>query len=435
MDTKSAQNKIAILGFGEEGRALFKFLRTSAEFKNNEIWILDKNRETKTPRGARCKLGENYLKNLSRFDLIFRSPGISPAIPELKAVQAAISSGTRLFFEKAPCKIIGITGSKGKSTTATLLYNILKEDNRDAYLAGNIGISPLRLLPKLTKESIVVLELSSFQLQDISLSPHIAIVLDVFPEHLDYHKNIKEYVDAKINIAKWQKDSDRILYFKNNKYSKKIAAESRGKKLAIIPNSRELENIIENSKISGTHNIKNAVMAVNAAREIGCSASAIACALKKFKGLEHRLKLVRTTRINQPPISVSFYNDSASTNPNTAVAALSAIKEPKILIAGGKDKKLDYKILGQALRGTKTLQVVLYGENRYKIAKSIRKTMVPVLLKQDLEKAISSAYEIARSIDAYSQIAVVFSPASASFDMFKDFKERGERFKKIVRAL
>lgn len=437
MDTESAQKKIAILGFGEEGKALFKFLRTSPEFKNNEIWILDKNREIKIPRGAKSKLGESYLKNLSQFDLIFRSPGISPAIPELKAAQAkaVISSGTRIFFEKSPCKIIGITGSKGKSTTATLLYNILKEDKRDAYLAGNIGNSPVRLLTGLTKESIIVLELSSFQLQDLTLSPHLAIVLDVFPEHLDYHENLKEYVNAKTNISKWQKNTDSILYFKNNKYSKKIAAESKGRKLAVIPNSRELENIIENSNISGTQNIKNAVMAVNAAREIGCSTSAIANALKKFKGLEHRLKLVRTTKINQPPISISFYNDSASTNPNTAVAALSAIKEPKILIAGGKDKKLDYKILGQALKVTKTLQVVLYGENRYKIAKCIRKTTVPVILKQDLEKASSAAYEIARSIDAYSKIAVVFSPASASFDMFKNFKERGKKFKKIVRGL
>ena len=436
--TKATKGKIAILGFGEEGRAVLQFLRRSPHFKEKEIWVLDRNPKLKVPRHTKQKLGVGYLENLDRFQAIFRSPGISPELPELKKASqlgTLVSSGTRLFFEEAPCKIVGITGSKGKSTAATLLYKILREDGRDVCLAGNIGNSPLPLLSKLHKKSIVILELSSFQLQDLPRSPHIAIVLDIFPEHLDYHGNFRAYFEAKSNIAKNQKPGDKIFYFKNNRHSAKIAKTSPGKKVPVHLHYRAFESYLSYSPLRGMHNFKNALMALTVARSLRTKPEAILSAIKAFGGLPHRLEFIKTVRVNQPPIAISFYNDSASTNPHATAAALSALKEPKILICGGKDKGLDYKPLARALKNSKVLQMVLFGENRYRLARALRKTPAPLLIRPDLEKAVASALDIAKSIDAYPEISVIFSPASASFDMFRDYKERGEKFAQIVKKI
>ena len=232
---------IAILGFGREGKSVLKFLKKSSAYRYSEITILDK------------KFNADYLKNLDRFDVIFRSPGVPFNLPEIQSAiknGVKVSSATKLFFQQCPAPIIGITGTKGKSTTATLLYKILKNcaqkpwrkahtnkkysrhshyNFASVYLAGNIGKPALEILPKLSKKSLVILELSSFQLQDLNYSPDVALVLDIFEEHLDKHKNFREYFDAKSNIARHQKKSDAIIYFADNKYSSAIAKKSIGK--------------------------------------------------------------------------------------------------------------------------------------------------------------------------------------------------------------
>lgn len=397
--------KVGILGFGREGKSVFKFLKKKAT-------ILDQKKD------------KNYLKNLNSFDLVFRSPGVPYNLPEIqKAIKAGVkfSSATKLFFELCPAPIIGITGTKGKGTTSTLIYQILKKCGFKVLLAGNIGKSPLEILPKVNKKTWVVLELSSFQLQDLEKSPRVAVVTDVFPDHMDAHKDMKEYVDAKSNIALHQKKSDVIFYFQDNLLSKKIAEKSPGAKIGITGGPFGLK--------------KNYVLASTVTAYLGCPTEKIFHTVKNFRGVEHRMEFAR--EIN----GVRFYNDSASTNPQTAAAAVLSFKEPVVLIAGGKDKNLDYKPLAEAIKKSGNVKmVVLIGENKNKILHSlagIRNKELRIKNATDLKSAVELAHKFARSLIHNSQfiIHVLFSPGAASFDMFKDYADRGEKFKRAVRLL
>ncbi len=454
-------DKIAILGFGREGKSLLKFLKETPKYRDAEIEILDQ------------KQGKDYLKNLSDFDLVFRSPGVPYNLSEIqRAIKNGVkfSSATKLFFDLCTAKIIGITGTKGKGTTSTILYQILKKCGRDVYLAGNIGKPATDILPKLRKNSLVILELSSFQLQDLQKSPPIAVVVDTFPDHLDAHKNMNEYVNAKSNIARYQKRTGVIFYFKDNLLSRGIAQKSLGAKIGIAGNPFGLR--------------KNKTMAAAVASYLGCPPEKIASVIKNFKGMPHRMQLIRTIK---PKIyssvlkntRIDFYDDSASTNPQTAAAAIHSLSNVKckmrheqsknkislslacpamaavacpmslILIAGGKDKNLDYAPLADAIRESNQVKaVILFGENKNKIAKTISsgtmKLKIGIRKTKDLKSAVELAYKSARSMiqdsipigrQARFMIHVLFSPASASFDMFKDYADRGEQFKKIVKSL
>lgn len=429
--------KIAILGYGVEGKSAEKFLRK--EFKAARLEIRD------------IKLqGKGYLKNLEKFDMIVRSPGIpflSPEIRRAKKKGVEITSSTKLFFENAKGILVGITGTKGKGTTATLLYKILKANHLGSeipsrgniHLIGNMGIPMLDELPKLKKNSISVLELSSFQLQDLDYSPHIAVILDISPDHLNYHKNFKEYLNAKEQIVSnpppypppfireggeerfylssrgrvssypW-----KVFYFPDNKFSKQIAQKSKGKKIGIVADP----NLI--LKIPGAHNLKNASMAAAVARALGAKEDIIKKVIRNFKGLPHRLEFVREIR------GVKFYNDSASTNPAATVAALKAFDAPKILIAGGAGKNLDYAPIGKALKNSNTKLVVLNGENKKEIGSALGKAP-PTIYVENLKSAIKLAFRKAKKGDI-----ILLSPASTAFDQFSGYGERGKVFKKLV---
>jgi len=427
--------KIAILGFGREGKSTLKFLKKNQP--KAEIKILDR------------KLDKNYLKNLSDFNIVYRSPGVPYNLPEIqKAIKSDVkfSSSTQLFFDKAKkigCKIIGITGTKGKGTTATLLYKILKACNKPVYLAGNIGKPAIEILNKLKRNSIVILELSSFQLQDLKKSPAIAVILDIFPDHLDAHKNINEYFNAKSAIAKFQNPNDKIFYFSDNRRSKWIASKSRAKKIPVqfLDVGRPkiwMSDVQKLIKMPGEHNFKNAVMAATVALSLGCPKEKIIKVVKNFPGNEHRLELARKIMIRQAHHKnkslIYFYNDSASTNPQTAAVAIRAFKEPKILIAGGKDKGLNYSPLSQAIKNSNTKLVVLFGENKNKIEKTISKSGVPIKLVKNLKDAVETAYHYSIFHIQHSTF-IIFSPASASFDIFKDYADRGKKFKELVKNL
>src|SRR3989344_295855 len=252
------KGKMGILGFGVEGQSTLRFLKKSSQYKNAEIWICDKNRNLKKPFGPNIhfQLGASYLKNLSHFDIVFRSPGIPYLTPEIQKARRAgsqISSATKLFFSELLTKrrknpirssnasngarpiLIGVTGSKGKGTTCTLLNQIFKKAGFKTLLLGNIGKPMLDSLKKALRTDIVILELSSFQLQDVEQSPDIAVIVDTFPEHLDHHKTIKEYVDAKANIARFQTPKNAVFYFKNNAMSSRMARAGHGRKIGVMP--------------------------------------------------------------------------------------------------------------------------------------------------------------------------------------------------------
>lgn len=401
--------KIAVLGsYGVEGKANARFLRK--KYPKAELVMLDR------------RHGKNYLKNLSDFDIIYRTPGISYNLKEIqKALRKGVNvtSGTEVFLAGARGTVIGITGTKGKGTTATLIHMVLKSAGRDVYLAGNIGKPALDLMHKLNKNSITVLELSSFQLQGINYSPHIAVVLDIFPDHLDAHKNFREYIDAKSNIATHQKHDDLIFYVPDNKYSAEIANLSAGKKIAVSQTSFPV-----NLKIPGAHNVKNAAMAAAVVSHFDVSPIITIGVINNFMGLPFRLKLTRKIG------GISIYNDSASTNPQTTAAALASFPgKPKVLIAGGKDKNLNYRPVADSVSRENIRSVVLFGENRAKIKKAIG-AGVKIHNSNNLRSAVNAAMKLSKPGDI-----IIFSPGASSFDMFTSYIERGEEFDSIVKNL
>ena len=295
------------------------------------------------------------IEDLNGFDFVFRSPGFHPNNPALEKARKGgieITSATKVFFDLCPCPIVGVTGTKGKGTTSTLIYEMLKSQGFDAYLGGNIGTPPLEFLPKLTKDSKVVLELSSFQLMDLEKSPHVAVMLMTTSEHLDYHKDVYEYVNAKRNIFRFQKESDFAVVNKDYPASNESDIESIGKVYrvsreqgvdqgcfvrgeSIVLKMNDEEEVILSTKdiaLPGKHNLENVCASIVAALCTGCSMKSIIPVLKKFQGLPHRIEFIRLVK------GVKYYNDSFSTTPETAIAAIEAFEEPKILILGGSSK-------------------------------------------------------------------------------------------------
>lgn len=423
---------IAIAGFGNEGRTLLTFLKKSPRYKKAVITVLDRNEglagelsKLKVP----YRLGIGYLKGITAFDIVFRSPGIPYLTPEIqKAVKkgVVVSSQTKLFFDEllisrkaaksAKPAIIGVTGTKGKGTTSTLIFQMLKNAKYKTVLAGNIGKPMIESLAVAKKADYVVLELSSFQLQDMAVSPDIAVVVDIFPDHLDAHKDLREYYAAKANIGRFQKKADRIFFYTTNAGSVRIASKSPARKHGVTPKQDNLR--------------KNFEMAAAVARACGASGTVIEKTVKKFTGLEHRLELVKKIK------SIAFYNDSAGTNPIATSAAILSFKEPIVLIAGGKDKGLSYAALAGALKKSTVQHVVLFGENRSKIAHEIKSAKRTITMASDLKDALKTAFARAKELAAQKESAViVFSPAAASFDMFTSYKQRGEMYKKTVNAL
>ena len=401
--------KVAILGgLGVEGQALKKYLKKTRP--GLKPVILDR------------KLDPNYLSRLKEFDLIYRTPGVIYSLPEIqRAIRARVkfSSPMNLFFETARGTIVGVTGSKGKGTTAKMIYEVLRSAGRDAYLGGNIGNSPLEFVERLTDRSVTVLELSNLQLWDIRYSPHIAVVLDVFPEHLDWHKSFREYLQSKTGITKHQRKGDLVFFAADNKYSKKIAYKSRGKKIAVKPDHLPIKLLV-----LGDHNLKNASMAAAVCAHFKVRPDIILHTISQSKGLPYRLQKSREVG------GVVYYNDSASTTHETAVAAVKAFpKTPKVLLLGGKDKNSDYSVLERGLRGENIKLAVIFGASKTKIQGAIKKT-AKIKLAKDLAGAAKMARGAARPGDI-----VLFSPGATSLDMFKNYQDRGEQFDKIVKKI
>lgn len=445
---------VAILGWGINGLDAYQFLQK----QKASITIIDKKEEKELNFSeiekdkVRLILGKSYLnEGLIKYDYIFRAPGVYRYLPEIIEAEknkVIVTSAVKLFFDLCPGKIIGVTGTKGKGTTSTLIYEILEKYRKDIYLAGNIGEPILELIPRLTKNSWVVLELSSFQLIDLKRSPHIAVVLNITEDHMDWHKNRIEYVEAKRNIVKYQNKKDFAVlnydyptsrgfsrhtdagkrYFSvNNKikgiYVKNgaIVIEEEGNKIEIGKTANLL--------LRGKHNWENICAASYAAFLAGASIDSINKTIYSFKGLEHRLELVG--EIN----SIKFYNDSFSTNPQTTIAAIKSFTEPITLILGGSDKGLNYDDMGKKITDNKNiLNIILIGDIANTIGKSLSKARftrnIVRLGKMDIKMITKRCLQITPKDGI-----VLLSPATASFDMFEDYKDRGKQFKEAVKLL
>ncbi len=446
---KSSKNihNIAILGFSKEGRAALNYFKKAPQYKDAQITICDKNPSLKPIKGRNIsyQLGQQYLDNLESFTQIVRSPGIwylTPQIQKAKEHGVIITSATQLFFDalkelkKRPL-VIGITGTKGKGTVSTLIYEMLKAGKKKVLIAGNIGKPAIEIIGQAKKADAVVLELSSFQLQDIRTSPDIAVVLSISPDHQDVHRDMNEYVQAKAGITRNQTSDQAVFYVAGNELTSQIAKQSKGKQFAVEGKSFDIFSQ-EDLKIIGSHSYGNAIMAATVARFIGISDKAIKKVAISFVGLPHRLQLIKTIKNKLTKgASIYFYNDSLSTNPSTASAAVKALHIPIVLIAGGKDAQFDYAPLADAVNESTVRSMVLYGENKHKIAEALRVTNITPEIVSTLADAVTLAYQRAQyhaTIEKASA-AVILSPASKSFDMFKDYEDRGNQFVSLVKKL
>ena len=436
--------KIAVLGLGVSNRPLVRLLleygchvtgcdRTPREQLDAEVLELEQ-------LGCHLRVGENYLEDVSA-DVVFRTPGMHPANPAICALRshgAEVTSEMEVFFEVCPCRIIAVTGSDGKTTTTTLISEFLKAEGKTVWLGGNIGTPLLPLCRQMNAEDLAVVELSSFQLMDMRRSAHVAVVTNLAPNHLDVHKDMAEYTEAKKNIFRFQDAAHRLILnadngitaaFRGNGTTEFFSRQGKPARVRAENGSiyRDGQEVLKAEEIllPGVHNVENYMAAILAVDGL-VSDETIRHVARTFGGVEHRIELVRIKD------GVRFYNDSIASSPSRTIAGLRSFPEKVILIAGGYDKNIPYDELGPEIcRHVKLL--VLGGATGPKIRQAVENCggeQPRIIDCADFTAAVSAAAAAAQPGDV-----VLMSPASAAFDQFKNFMVRGQYFKKIVMEL
>ena len=464
---------IIILGYGREGESTYKFIRKN--FPDKKIEIVDENvkiTELKPylndDKNIEFNLSSDYFRDIDKYDIVVKTPGISFKDYDISEFRDKIYSQLELLLEFIPCKTIGITGTKGKSTTSSLLYKVLKDQGLDTLLLGNIGEPYFNDLDKMSEDTILVLELSSHALEFVRKSPNISILLNIFQEHLDHHNKIDEYITAKFNIAKYQEKGDYFIYNATNEYmtefiNQKIIDEEniiKENDIAILGNiSKEdkdkckkiKEDIVNgkfknyihmidhtiylnndilcdkkiNTKLKGNHNINNMLFIFAVAKILNLDFKKVLKSFKEFEPLEHRLEFVDT--IND----ITYYNDSISTIPEATIAAIKALKHVNTVIVGGTDRGISLDILYSFLKKNKKVENIIClpktGEYIYEALKNSNKKLIMV---KNVEEAVVEASKITKK----GEICLL-SPSSASYGFYKNFEERGKVFKESVKKL
>lgn len=465
--------KVAVLGLGIENLALAKYLATRGSkitvCDNRDQAALGNRYEMLHKLGVTFRLGPDYLNNLEEFKQLYRSPGLPLFQPELVRAAAngvKITSAIRLFLELCPCPIIGVTGSKGKGTTSTLINQILKlhqeKSGRCAYLGGNIGIAPFEFIEELQPEDRVVLELSSFQLEDFDRSVNIGVITNITEDHLapadplnpNYHKSRPEYIQAKTNLFRHQRPDDLTILNIDDPTSRELVPEVPGKLYTYgsmqqtsgawfskQPNgiysiwwnvTGKPELIIESDSIQirGEHNLLNIAAAALACHAAGAGLESIREGIAGYTGLEHRLEYVATVN------GIQFFDDSFATAPAPTIVALKAFNEPIVLIAGGADKGNDYTLLGEEIIKSTVKTVVLIGTMGPKIGASVNQAAERLgkPLPKLVEGGVTMGEIFANALaNANAGDVVLLSTACASFGLFNNYKERGDLFKAEVK--
>ncbi|MHC1719465.1 MAG: UDP-N-acetylmuramoyl-L-alanine--D-glutamate ligase [Clostridiaceae bacterium] len=443
--------KTAVVGLGVSNRPLIDFLinlgaEVSGFDKKNENQFQDVADELKS-KGVTLMLGDNYLANLAGYDVVFKTPSMRidcDAFRKVAAEGAYITSEMEEFVRYCPARIFGVTGSDGKTTTTSLIYSMLKAEGYRTWVGGNIGTPLFTRIEEMHDTDKVVLELSSFQLMTMNVSPEVAVITNLSPNHLDMHKSMEEYVMAKENIYKYQNEGDLLVLNRDNEITNNMAGEAAGRLMQFSIKEKpskgawysdgilyledkqvcEKKNII----IKGMHNVENFLAAFCAVSD-DVKIENMKKVAETFSGVEHRCEFVRELN------GIKYYNDSIATSPSRTLAGIIAFEKPVILIAGGYDKNLPFDVLAEhGMDHIKSL--ILVGATKYKIKEAFGKEFekrgasIPVILVETFEEAIMKAKEAAAEGDI-----VTLAPACASFDMFPNFAERGNAFKEMVNNL
>jgi UDP-N-acetylmuramoylalanine--D-glutamate ligase len=449
--------RVAVIGLGISNTPLVEYLGrlgvNITVFDKSEPEALKDKIQALKDYNVEFSLGKDYLSRLKGFDVIFKTPIVRPDIPEFLAEKergATITSEMEVFFDLCPAEILAVTGSDGKTTTTTMIYELMKAQGYHCYLGGNIGTPLLNRIDGITSEDKIVLELSSFQLLTMRKSPHVAVITNLSPNHLDVHTSMEEYVDAKKNIYRHQQKGDLAVFNADNAITNALKQEAADQSV-FFSRTQELKTgaFLKNDilcyrddsgtteylhkkelALPGDHNVENYLAAIAATKAYVSADTAVRVG-KSLKGIEHRIEFVRELN------GVKYYNDSIGSSPSRTMATLNAFDQRVILIAGGYDKKIPYDPLGDVLI-EKTKHLILIGQTASLIEMALMRRLkgknrgldLRITHCSTLRQAVDCAYLSAKPGDI-----VLLSPASASFDMFKNFEERGRKFKEYVMAL
>lgn len=441
--------QVSVIGIGISNRPLIAFLqkngaRVTAHDKKTQEQLGSVAQELKEA-GVQLVLGDGYLDDIPG-EVVFKTPGLRfdhPSLERARRAGALVTSEMEVFLKLCPGRVFAVTGSDGKTTTTTLIHRMLTQAGYHTYLGGNIGTPLLSEVETMQQDDCVVLELSSFQLHTLKQSPHTAVVTNITPNHLDYHKDYEEYIEAKKNIFIHQTAEDTVVLNLDNDVTARFKDEAKGRVVTFSKTNPSADVYFDGTdillrgkkilaakdiKIPGIHNVENYMAAIGAVHEL-VGEDVVQTVAKTFGGVEHRIELVRTID------GVRYYNSSIDSSPNRTKNTLNVFSEPVVLIAGGKDKGIPYDEIGKPIVDhVKTL--ILIGATSQAIYRAVQAEMekqnktIPVFFETDYEAAVRRAKEAAVPGDV-----VLLSNASTSFDMFRNFEERGNLFKELVNRL
>lgn len=434
--------KILILGFGKEGQSTYKLIRKYLQ--NQQLYIADNKEEfqkgykfLEQDNNVTYISGNKYLDNLDEYDIIMKSPGISFVGIDTSKYINKIKSQLELLLEFFNIFTIGVTGTKGKSTTSSLLYKILKEQNRKCMLLGNIGVPVFDYVDSMEDDIIVILEMSSHQLEYMKLSTNIAILLNIYEEHLDHYESFEKYAEAKCNIYKYQKESDYFLYNIDNEmlnkliqttsdHTYKVSIEDRDGSDIYLRNDKvyfkdkEIYNRNEKRNLIGDYNLNNIMFVLGVSEILKLDINKTIKSISEFKPLEHRLELVGKYN------DVLYYDNSIGTIPMATIEAVKSLKYVDTLIIGGMDRGINYQDFIEYLNNSDIKNIICMPKTGHDIAKYLKREKAYIV--EDLEEAVN----VAKKVTEKGKICLL-SPAAASYGFFKNFEEKGDLFKKLVK--
>ncbi len=438
---KLKDKNIAILGFGREGQSTYHFIRK--HLPNKKLTILDKKELSIEDENVECITGDTYLNSLDQYDMIIKSPGISLKDIDITSIKDKITSQLELLLEVYKNNIIGITGTKGKSTTSSLIYEIIKDQWKDTYLLGNIGVPVLDEIDNYKKDTKLVIEMSSHQLEFIHVSPHIALILNLYQDHLDHAGTLEHYHQNKMNIAKNQDKDDYFIYSDDNHYLNDIMKKTSIKSNIYtvrfdnenrVGNATRLkgkdvyindEKIYTDGKrnIIGDHNLKNIMFALTVTKIMNFDINKAIKVIENFKGLKYRMEYIGKYH------DIHFYNDTIATIPAATINAIQAIGNVNTLIFGGLDRKIDYQDFIKYLKTSDIENFICMPTTGTTIGKELESTNKNIIFVNTLEEAHEEALKYTKK-----NMSCLLSPAAASYEFFKNFEEKGKCFEEIVKS-
>lgn len=437
---KLKNKNVAILGFGKEGKSTYNFIRRHLDLKltilDKDKELINKNQFLADDKNLDFVLGSTYLDNLSRFDIIIKSAGVSLKDIDTTDIIDKLTSQYALILEDTDLFTIGVTASKGKTTTTTLIYDIISKQRNNVYLLGNMGNPPLDYIESFNKDSILVIELAALQLQYIKKSPKISCLLNLFEEHLDYFGDKDKYYKAKLNIFKYQNSNDYSLYFKDNEtlndYVKNMNIDSNLISISMeeISDTYLKDNIvyykgkelyIDNNErhILGKHNLENIMFVLTICEILNLDIKKAIKVINNFNPLEHRMEFVGTFE------GIKFYNDAIATIPEATINCIEALKDVDTLIFGGKDRGIDYSYFIEYLNNSNISNFICMPDTGYKIGKLLNKN---VYFIEDLKEAVNKAYLVTKKGSS-----CLLSPAASSYNKFKNFEQKGSLYKEYIK--